>query len=158
MTRRRALLLCIGLLSTVAVLFVLIRPDRVPVEKIEYRNYKGDNPTRVEMRFARPSSELTAIPETPIAHEFASGQLISIHGELMTEPEEALLLVVVSFVLHTREGDVIGSQAIIGPPYDPKDIQIPVNCPTDPGRYTLLVEWGGSHKYIAQATVTVRPK
>lgn len=153
-------IVCFVLICLGGLFFRWLRPQADRPERVQYVTYRGDpdEASSIQMTFSRPSLKLSDIPETKVATDMVADELVAISGKLDVQKDEILAPLVASFVEHTKKGEVTAQSTVLVPPYDPNNLEILINAPKKPGKYSLWIEWCGGKNYISRAEVVVHPK
>lgn len=152
-----------GMIGAVFIVFVIggvisLTLREQPAEKIVYQDHIGDDPINVAITFSLPTDELTQVKESSVSREFYCGDLIQLEGELPQELLKEPKPVIVQFVEHRRDKDLVANSGTAIPDGHSSEFSLPVNVPQTPGIFDLQVVWGVGTSYIARASVKVRSK
>ena len=153
-------LFCFVLICFGGLFFRWARSQADRPERVQYVTFRGDpdEATRIQMTFSRPSLNLSDIPETKVATGMVADELVAFSGKLEVQKNEVLAPLLASFVEQTKKGEVTAQSTVLVPPYDPNNLEILINAPKKPGKYSLRIEWCGGGNCISRAEVVVHPK
>lgn len=158
--QRRGLVISLCLMSLCAFVMWRIGSSSFRPAPVRYPTTVGDSPVAIAIEFGPPIRDLAAVRETTISQDFHPGDLLSIGGALVLQPQEAPRPVLVELIEHRggNQGDVVANSAVEIPQGDGKKFKMLINAPQKPGEYDLVVQWGGGKNYIARGKIVVRSK